>query len=252
MTNQTQNKSFILHNDSLEILDKLSDEQAGKLFKAIKFYQKHKQLPQLDFTLDLVFTPFLNQFKRDEEKYQNIVERNKINGSKGGRPKNPVGYLETQQNPTKPKKAYSDSKNKNDSKNDSDNKNKNNNNQFIPPTLQQVKDYCLEKGYVLDCQKFIDYYTASNWKDKDNKQVKNWKQKVITWLGRDKTSLTLPSNVIEINKLIGDIAVKEIKEYHLEVDFVCFPDGAKKVRSLDEQQRQIIRDQFNNRKINLV
>ena len=41
MTHQINNrKSFIIHKDSIEILDKLTDEQAGKLFKAIKFYQK--------------------------------------------------------------------------------------------------------------------------------------------------------------------------------------------------------------------
>ena len=32
-------KSFILHSDSLLILDELSNEQAGILFKAIKDYQ---------------------------------------------------------------------------------------------------------------------------------------------------------------------------------------------------------------------
>jgi hypothetical protein len=42
MTTQTINsrKSFIIHKDSLDILDKLSDEQAGKLFKAITFLPK--------------------------------------------------------------------------------------------------------------------------------------------------------------------------------------------------------------------
>jgi len=67
MTNQIKNKSFILHKDSLDILDKLSDEQAGKLFKAIYFYQKTQKMPQLDFAHDLVFTSFFNQFKRDDE-----------------------------------------------------------------------------------------------------------------------------------------------------------------------------------------
>lgn len=118
-------KSFILHNDSLNVLDILTDEQAGKLFKAIRNYQNG--VPQeLDFGINIAFVQFENQFKRDEEKYESVVERNKINGSKGGRPKNPkkpketqnnpLGFLETQNNQTEPKKADSDSKNDNDSK----------------------------------------------------------------------------------------------------------------------------------------
>jgi hypothetical protein len=121
-------KSFILHNDSLNVLDILTDEQAGKLFKAIRNYQNG--VPQeLDFGINIAFVQFENQFKRDEEKYESVVERNKINGSKGGRPKNPtepketqnnpVGLLETQNNPTEPKKADSDSDSKNDSDSDS-------------------------------------------------------------------------------------------------------------------------------------
>ncbi len=111
-------KSFILHNDSLNVLDILTDEQAGKLFKAIKNYQNGVK-QELDFGINIAFLQFENQFKRDEEKYESVIERNKINGSKGGRPKNPtepketqnnpVGFLETQNNPTEPKKPDSDS-----------------------------------------------------------------------------------------------------------------------------------------------
>ncbi len=32
-------KSFIIHIDSLNILDELTDDQAGRLFKAIRSYQ---------------------------------------------------------------------------------------------------------------------------------------------------------------------------------------------------------------------
>ena len=89
MTTQTTStrKSFIIHKDSLDILDKLSDEQAGKLFKAIHFYQKKQEIPKLDFALDLVFTSFLNQFKRDDESYKITCEARKLAGSKGGKQK---------------------------------------------------------------------------------------------------------------------------------------------------------------------
>ena len=124
-------KSFIIHKDSLSILDDLSDDEAGKLFKAIKNYQldEAKELPAL---IKIAFSPFKNQFIRDAEKYQNTVERNRINGSKGGRPINPENPEEPSgliDNPTKPKKADSDSKS------DSDSDSKKDSNSKIPYQL---------------------------------------------------------------------------------------------------------------------
>jgi hypothetical protein len=111
--------SIILHLDSLDILDKLTAEQGLELFKAIRDYNQGKKL-ELSQIVDIVFTPFKNQFDRDCEKYNNICERNKANGKKGGRPKNPnnpTPFLETQENPKNLKsKSKSKSKNKNKSK----------------------------------------------------------------------------------------------------------------------------------------
>jgi hypothetical protein len=88
MTTTTNNrKSFILHSDSLEVLDKLSDEQAGKIFKAIKIYQKTGEIATLDFALEIAFLPFLNQFKRDLENYQKTCEARRLAGSRGGKQK---------------------------------------------------------------------------------------------------------------------------------------------------------------------
>jgi len=115
-------KSFLLYLDTLKILSKLTDEQAGKLLKAFLAYHSEQDI-DLDDTLDLVFFSFKAQFERDSIKYQNIVERNKNNGSKGGRPKNPVKPKEPSGlsgNPSKPKEPVNDSDSDSDS--DSDNK----------------------------------------------------------------------------------------------------------------------------------
>lgn len=104
-------KSFLLYLDTLEILHKLTDEQAGKLLKAFLAYHSEQDL-NLDPMLDLVFFSFQAQFERDLVKYKNIVERNRNNGSRGGRPKNPVKPKEPSGlsgNPTEPKKADSGS-----------------------------------------------------------------------------------------------------------------------------------------------
>ena len=120
MTTPINRKSFIIHKDSLDILDKLSDEQAGKLFKAIHFYQKKQEIPALDFALDLVFTSFLNQFKRDDESYKITCEARKLAGSKGGKQKlaNASNCKQKVAN-----LADSESKSKNESKSESKNKN---------------------------------------------------------------------------------------------------------------------------------
>ena len=79
-------KSFVIHTDSLSILDDLTDEQAGQLFKAIKSYHEGED-SDLDTIIRIAFNPFRNQFQRDQEKYLNRVEVNRANGSKGGKKK---------------------------------------------------------------------------------------------------------------------------------------------------------------------
>lgn len=113
-------KSFLLYLDTLEILHKLTDEQAGKLLKAFLAYHSEQDL-NLDPMLDLVFFSFQAQFERDGIKYNTIVERNRNNGSKGGRPKNPIEPKKPtglSGNPSKPRKA--DSVKDSDSVNDKD------------------------------------------------------------------------------------------------------------------------------------
>lgn len=52
---------------------------------------------------------------------------------------------------------------------------------FKKPTLEEVKDYCLQRNNDVNYKTFYDYYEASNWVDAKGNKVKNWKQKVITW-----------------------------------------------------------------------
>ena len=51
---------------------------------------------------------------------------------------------------------------------------------FIPPDVGEVKAYCLEKGYQIDAERFVDYYTSNGWKVGRN-SMKDWKAAVRTW-----------------------------------------------------------------------
>lgn len=59
---------------------------------------------------------------------------------------------------------------------------------FKKPTLEDIEEYCKSRNNNIDPKKFYDYYSVNNWKDKDGKQVKSWKQKVITWEGRSRSN----------------------------------------------------------------
>jgi hypothetical protein len=55
---------------------------------------------------------------------------------------------------------------------------------FVPPTIEEVIEYCASRNNMVDPYKFFDFYDVSGWIDSNGKPVKNWKQKVITWEGR--------------------------------------------------------------------
>lgn len=63
---------------------------------------------------------------------------------------------------------------------------------FIPPTKEEVRAYCMEKGYNIDVDKFYDYYDVADWKDSQGNKVKNWKQRVITWNSRNSNNTQQP------------------------------------------------------------
>ena len=93
--------------------------------------------------------------------------------------------------------------------------NKNNNNKeevkrkrFSPPTFDEIKEYCKERKNTIDPKRFYDFYSTPNeqgktWVDSNGKPVRNWKQKIITWEGRQQ-------NVMK-NAVIGNDCDKKIE-----------------------------------------
>lgn len=93
--------NFLLKKSQREVFDTLTDEDAGKLIKAIYRYANNGN-DELEGYLKAIFIPIKNEIDKNEEKYKKICERNRSNGLNGGRPKNeekqetennPVGYF---------------------------------------------------------------------------------------------------------------------------------------------------------------
>ncbi len=129
--------SFILYTEQKEVIDKLSDEQAGKLIKAIYKYVETEKMPELDKLLDIVIIPFKQNLDRNKEKYNKISEIRAKAGAKGGKQKK-----------QKQTKEINCNDNVNENENVNDNVNVNDN--------DKVSDSCVD-----GLQKIIDFYNEN-------------------------------------------------------------------------------------------
>lgn len=51
---------------------------------------------------------------------------------------------------------------------------------FVPPTIEEVKDYCQERGNRVDADRWYAYYQSNGWRVGKN-PMKDWRAAVRTW-----------------------------------------------------------------------
>ena len=82
-TTMAKGKSFLIYIDISKNLELLSDEEAGKVFKAIVEYVDIGKLPQFgDRSLQVFFNTITDQIDRDREKYEKKCGANRENQQK--------------------------------------------------------------------------------------------------------------------------------------------------------------------------
>ena len=57
---------------------------------------------------------------------------------------------------------------------------------FVPPKVEEVREYCTGNGYPIDPERFVDFYTANGWTQGRGKKIKDWRACVRTWAQREK------------------------------------------------------------------
>lgn len=121
-------KSFLIYLDNQKQVNMLTDEQAGKLFKALFAFAKDGIETDFDDgVVAMIFSFMSDSIKRDTEKYEEVCENRRKAGKLGGRPKKANGLSEKAkkangffENQTKAKKADIDNDKDNDIDNDND------------------------------------------------------------------------------------------------------------------------------------
>lgn len=60
---------------------------------------------------------------------------------------------------------------------------------FAPPSVDEVRDFCLERGNNIDAEAFVAFYTSKGWKI-GSTPMKDWRAAVITWEKRHANDAT--------------------------------------------------------------
>lgn len=200
-----ERNSFVLYLDYWNHIERLSLKQRGILMTAIFSHAQDNEKPEMDAVTSMAFSFISSQLDRDRDKWEETrrvrVEAGKkggaVSGQKRKQTKQMLNLLETSEQ-SESNEAVNvtvtdtvtvngtvtvNEKNKTADKSPSHS----NSSRFIPPSVDQVKAYCIDRGNKIDPQVFVDFYTSKGWKVGKEK-MKDWKAAVRTWECRDNTS----------------------------------------------------------------
>ena len=206
--------NFLLKKSVIDVIEELSNEDTGKLFKGILNYVNHGDSGLTDY-LKVIFIPIKTEIDKNEERYLEVCEKNRLNGQRGGRPRkkeenqsvieeteeNPTVLEKTEENPKKPinHNHISNINNHNQlSKDIIDYLNTKTNSKFKYTTkaTQQKINARLNEGYTLD-----DFIVVID-------------KKYEEWVGTDFEQYLCPETLFgtKFEKYINQKSTKGIKE----------------------------------------
>ena len=191
---------FILEKDQKIIIDELSNEEAGIIFKAIYEYEATKEEPHLDKTLKIVFKQIKVKLDFYDEKYNTTCETNRKNIQNYWNKVNDTNEYDRIRSNTMATNKIKEKKSKVNKIKENKNKKENINNininkserdqSFTPtasPTLAEIYNYACsldinDKDY---CERFYNHYESIGWVNGTGREIKNWKLVFNNWLKKD-------------------------------------------------------------------
>lgn len=169
---------FCAYHSYIKQCKGLSDGELGRLFRALLEYSASGKVPELNGRESVAFDFMSANIDRDAESYKDTCNRNRENISKRyertrANTSEYETYQEKEEEKEKEELLKKDISNEISKKSTRQKK-------FVPPTVEEVASYCLERKNKVDAAYFVDHYTSNGWKvGKQN--MKDWKAAVRTW-----------------------------------------------------------------------
>jgi len=191
--------AFVLYLEYEEILEDLTDAEIGQLFRAILRYERTQEMPVLPMQIMIPFKFVKKDLDNNRKKWEQKCEKNRKNGSLGGRPKNQTVIPKTEPNPDEPKKPDRENDHSCDHSCGSESEG------VSPPNtlpLSLSVGICKDEVFAFAkeqpapqgidplfvAKKFFATMSANGWRDSNSKCVteRNWRGKFLGWLQNEK------------------------------------------------------------------
>ena len=177
---------FIFRYIWAEELLKLPEDLRGRINDAIQRFAVYGEEPKDEYLKYTMYSVIRSQIIRDREKYQEVCDkrrqaaeerwRNQMDASDA----NAYNSNQMDASDAKDGKGNVNKGNVNIPK-EKDTKKKSANMRFVPPTLDEVKEFISTNGYTLvNAEAFHSHYASVGWK-RGKTPLKDWKQAVINW-----------------------------------------------------------------------
>ena len=174
---------FICHDDYLAKLAKLTDEEVGRLFRALMAYHATGEEKEITGREWLAFDFIREDIDRAEKAHEEKCRKNRENRlcaieQQPSTDDNERQRSSTDVNDGERSTTYKDKDKEKD--NDKDN-NKRERRTFTPPTVEEVAAYCKERNNGIDAEYFVAYYENRKWELSNGKKMANWHLAIVTW-----------------------------------------------------------------------
>ena len=180
---------FVFLPSYYDALRPLPDGERLALLDALLDYVFAEKEPDgLTALQQAVFVAMRPNVDKSTQRYSACV----ANGAKGGRPKNQTetkrkpneNQTKTDLKPSTNLDKEREKESEKESEKDSIAAKPPSASRFSPPTIEQVRDYCVERGNAVNAEQFVDFYSAKGWRI-GNQPMKDWRAAVRTWERRE-------------------------------------------------------------------
>ena len=194
----SKKESFVFYTSVWPQLFKMleNDEERGQLIMVIIDYVSFGTLPSGTHSRAFIgaFEIMKEQLDKDADKYKKTVEKKREAGKLGWQATAKQMASKCQAD-AKQVSADNDNVNVNDNEVISNDitKGAKTRKRFIKPTVEEVREYCQERGNTVDPNTFVNFYESKGWVV-GKSPMKDWKAAVRNW-ERSRTETTPPQEI---------------------------------------------------------